>query len=103
MVRVVCANVIVQKPRSRPIATKKSSSDRPVITSGITMGADHAGEERAAGKAPIAGERQGREGAENRREARRQKGDAQGHPGGLHERLVAEQQRTTESRSRPTR
>ena len=30
---------MVQKPRSKPMATKSSSSDRPVITSGMTSGA----------------------------------------------------------------
>ena len=39
MVSVVCASVMVQKPRSRSMATKNSSSDRPVITSGMTIGA----------------------------------------------------------------
>jgi len=39
MVSVVWASVMVQKPRSRPIATKSSSSDRPVMTSGMTSGA----------------------------------------------------------------
>ncbi|MNT91877.1 hypothetical protein D3C72_2330490 [compost metagenome] len=39
MVKVMCASVIVQKPRSSPMATNSSSSDRPVITSGMTSGA----------------------------------------------------------------
>ena len=38
-VSVVCAIVMVQKPRSISIATNRSSSDSPVITSGITRGA----------------------------------------------------------------
>jgi hypothetical protein len=36
----MCASVTVKKPRSRPIATNSSSSDRPVITSGMTSGAN---------------------------------------------------------------
>ena len=36
---VVWAITTVQKPRSASIATNSSSSDRPVITSGITSGA----------------------------------------------------------------
>jgi len=40
MVKVMCASVTVNKPRSRPIATNKSSSDRPVMTSGMTSGAN---------------------------------------------------------------
>ena len=36
---VVCAMATVQNPRSTAIATNRSSSDRPVITSGITSGA----------------------------------------------------------------
>jgi hypothetical protein len=39
MAKVVCASVTVQKPRSKPIATNRSRSARPVMTSGITMGA----------------------------------------------------------------
>ena len=39
MVSVVCAIVTVQKPRLASIATNSSSSDSPVITSGITSGA----------------------------------------------------------------
>jgi hypothetical protein len=38
-VKVAWAIVTVQKPRSMPAATKSSSSDRPVITSGMTSGA----------------------------------------------------------------
>jgi hypothetical protein len=37
--KVVCARVKVQKPRSKPIATNRRSSDNPVITSGMTSGA----------------------------------------------------------------
>jgi hypothetical protein len=40
MVKVMCASVIVRKPRSSPMATKRRSSDRPVITSGMTSGAN---------------------------------------------------------------
>ena len=36
---VVCATATVQKPRSTATATKRRSSDRPVITSGMTSGA----------------------------------------------------------------
>src|SRR5581483_8691961 len=39
IVTVVWASVTVQKPRSSPTATNNSSSDRPVITSGMTSGA----------------------------------------------------------------
>ena len=39
IVNVVCASMTVMNPRSSPIATKNSSSDRPVMTSGITIGA----------------------------------------------------------------
>ncbi len=39
MVKVMWARVTVQKPRSSPIDTNRSRSDRPVITSGITIGA----------------------------------------------------------------
>ena len=39
MVKVVWASVTVQKPRSKPMATNSSSSDRPVMTSGMTSGA----------------------------------------------------------------
>src|SRR5712692_6199024 len=39
MVSVVCAMVTVQKPRLQSTATNRSSSDNPVITSGITSGA----------------------------------------------------------------
>jgi energy-converting hydrogenase Eha subunit A len=35
----MCASVTVQKPRRKSIETNSSSSDRPVITSGITSGA----------------------------------------------------------------
>jgi hypothetical protein len=38
-VSVVCAITMVQKPRSISTATNNRSSDRPVITSGITSGA----------------------------------------------------------------
>src|SRR5690349_18038325 len=38
MVSVVCAAVTVRKPRSTSAATNISSSDRPVITSGIKIG-----------------------------------------------------------------
>src|SRR3954447_7484941 len=38
-VSVVCAITMVQKPRSTSTATNSSSSDNPVITSGITNGA----------------------------------------------------------------
>ena len=37
--KVMWARINVQKPRSKPIATKRSSIDRPVITSGMTSGA----------------------------------------------------------------
>ena len=48
MEKVMWASVTVQKPRSRPMATNSSSSDRPVMTSGMTSGAiDHAGEQHA--------------------------------------------------------
>ena len=40
MVKVMWASVTVRKPRSSPIATNSSSSDRPVITSGMTSGAN---------------------------------------------------------------
>ena len=39
MVSVVCAMVIVQKPRSKSRATNSSSRESPVITSGMTSGA----------------------------------------------------------------
>ena len=39
MVSVVCAIAMVQKPRSTSSATNSSSSDSPVITSGMTSGA----------------------------------------------------------------
>ena len=39
IVKVVCARLIVQKPRSISTATNRSSSESPVITSGITSGA----------------------------------------------------------------
>jgi hypothetical protein len=39
MVSVVCAIVTVQKPRSAFNATNSSSSESPVMTSGITIGA----------------------------------------------------------------
>ena len=39
MVSVACAMVTVQKPRATSSATDSSSSDSPVITSGITSGA----------------------------------------------------------------
>ena len=39
MVSVVCAMVMVQNPRSRSSATNSSSSESPVITSGMTSGA----------------------------------------------------------------
>ena len=39
MVSVVCATVTVQKPRSAFSATNSSSSDSPVMTSGMTSGA----------------------------------------------------------------
>ena len=39
IVTVVWASITVQKPRSRPIATNNSKSDKPVMTSGITSGA----------------------------------------------------------------
>jgi hypothetical protein len=39
MEKVMWAMVTVTKPRSSAMATNISSSDRPVITSGITSGA----------------------------------------------------------------
>jgi hypothetical protein len=39
MVSVVCAATMVQNPRSTLTATNNKSSERPVITSGITSGA----------------------------------------------------------------
>ena len=39
MEKVTWARVTVQKPRSKSMATKRSRSDRPVITSGMTRGA----------------------------------------------------------------
>ncbi len=52
------ASTMVQKPRAKPIATNRSSSDRPVITSGIDQRrVDHAGEERAAPEAAVADQR----------------------------------------------
>src|SRR5690606_658945 len=38
--KVMCDSVTVTKPRSKPTATKSSSSDRPVMTSGMTSGAN---------------------------------------------------------------
>jgi hypothetical protein len=39
MVKVACAATMVQKPRSMPKATNKSSKDKPRTTSGMTRGA----------------------------------------------------------------
>ena len=39
IVKVTCANTIVQKPRSMPSATNSRSRERPMMTSGSTSGA----------------------------------------------------------------
>ena len=105
----MCAIVMVVMPRpsGQPIAcsiaTNSSSSESPVITSGITSGAvDEAGQQRAAAEAAEAREREAGERAEHGRARRIHRGDLERQPGGAEDLLgCGTARRTTSSRSPP--
>ena len=67
MVSVVWATVTVQKPRSASTAMNSSSSDSPVMTSGITSGACSMPENSVRPETAATRQRDGGHGAEDRR------------------------------------
>src|SRR5580658_1302114 len=68
---VVWAMATVQKPRSAATATNNNSNDSPVMTSGMTSGAYHGGEQQPAAKTAEANQRQRRQRSQYCRRRRR--------------------------------
>jgi hypothetical protein len=104
MVKVMCAKRHRPEAAVEPTATNSSSSDRPVMTSGMTSGARPCRKTGAAAEARVADQRQRRQRAEHGGEGGRHDADAERHPGGVHQPWsFGTASHTTWSRSRPTR